>query len=95
MIFLETIYLVLISAPFGLLLAYFTIAYTGNHGIDLSGLYDESYASFGIKTIIYPKLTAAYYWQIIIMVMITSILAAVYPALTSIRLDPVKAMRKL
>ena len=95
MIALETIYLVLISAPFGLLFAYLTIFYTGNQGIDLSGLYAESYASFGVKTIIYPKLTTEYYWQIIAMVMITAVLAAIYPAYTAIKLDPVQAMRKI
>ena len=95
MIFLETIYLVLVSAPFGLLFAFIAVAYTGSQGIDLSNLYDESYASFGIKTIIYPKLTSEYYLQILGMVMVTAILAAIYPAITAIRLDPVQAMRKI
>ena len=95
LIAIETIYLVIISAPIGMLLAYLTIQYTGATGIDLSSLYDESYASFGIKTIIYPKLIASYYWRILSLVVATAILASIYPAWTAIRLDPVQAMRKI
>ncbi|NND31174.1 MAG: ABC transporter permease [Saprospiraceae bacterium] len=95
MIALETIYLVLLGSPLGLLLAYLTIVYTGETGIDLSGLYEDSYASFGIKSIIHPKLNPAQYWRILFLVVITAVLASIYPALTAIRLKPVSAMRKI
>ncbi|MDN5203920.1 FtsX-like permease family protein [Fulvivirgaceae bacterium BMA10] len=95
MIFLETLLLVLVASPIGLLLAHFTISYLGEHGMDLSGIYQEGYASYGFKPIIYPKLETVYYLRIMVLVMITAVLASIYPAISAIRLDPVKAIRKI
>ncbi|MGI9542951.1 MAG: ABC transporter permease, partial [Cyclobacteriaceae bacterium] len=95
MIALETSFLVLIATPFGLLFAYLTNSYLGEVGMDLSGLYQEGYASYGFKSFIYPKLENIYYFRIMIMVVITAILASIYPAITAIRLNPVTAIRKI
>ncbi|MEQ9402081.1 MAG: FtsX-like permease family protein [Cyclobacteriaceae bacterium] len=95
MIAFETIFMVMIAAPFGLLLAFGTIEYLGANGLDLSGIYAEGYAQYGFKSIIYPSLEAAYYFKIMIMVLITAILSSIYPALTALRLDPVTAIRKI
>ncbi|MDH3650699.1 MAG: FtsX-like permease family protein [Saprospiraceae bacterium] len=95
MIGLETVYLVVTASPLGLLLAYFSISYLGTKGIDLSSFYDESYAAIGFQTTIYPKLDTISYWQILLLVVITAVLASLYPAWTAIRLDPVKAIRKI
>ncbi|MEL7003496.1 MAG: hypothetical protein AAFN93_12285 [Bacteroidota bacterium] len=95
MISLETIFMVLIAAPFGLLLAYSTITWFNVNGLDLSGIYQEGYAAYGFKPIIHPNLETIYYYRIMILVVITSILASIYPAITALRLDPVKAIRKI
>lgn len=95
MIALETIMIVLVAAPIGLLLSYFTIQYLGVNGLDLSGIYQEGYAALGFKSMIYPELEPVYYFRIMGLVIITAILASVYPAITALRLDPVKAIRKL
>ena len=95
MIALETLYLVMMASPLGLLLAYLTISHLGEVGMDLSALYQEGYAAYGFKSFIYPKLENAYYLRIFIMVAVTAILASIYPALTAIRLNPVSAIRKI
>lgn len=95
MIFFETIFMVLIAAPVGLLLAYLTIQYLNVHGLDLSGIYDEGYATYGFRSLIYPELGTVYYFRIMFLVVITAILASIYPAVTALRLDPVKAIRKI
>ena len=95
LIALETLYLVVIASPLGLLLAYLTINHLGEVGMDLSGLYQEGYAAYGFKSFIYPKLENIYYFRIFIMVSITAILASIYPAVTAIRLNPVSAIRKI
>lgn len=95
MISLETIFMVMVAAPLGLLFAYGTIYWLGTTGLDLSGIYQEGYAAFGFKPIIYPKLEMIYYGRIMLLVSITAFLASIYPAVTALRLDPVKAIRKL
>jgi len=95
MIALETIMMVMIAAPMGLLLSYVTIQYLGINGLDLSGIYQEGQAAWGFKSMIYPELETIYYYRITILVMITAVLASIYPAVTALRLDPVKAIRKL
>ena len=94
MIFLETLFIVGLATPIALILAYLTISYFGNSGMDISGLYDESYAALGFKTMIYPQLDGIYYLRIFIMVAITALLASLYPAYTALKLKPVKAIRK-
>jgi len=95
MIFIETLMLVLIAAPFGLAFAYFTVSYFGEVGLDFSAVYDEGYAALGFKSLIYPAMENAYYFKIIVMVVITAVRAARYPAWTAIRLKPGEAMSKL
>lgn len=95
MIALETILMVMIAVPFGLLFAYVTIEYLGIQGLNLSGLYGEGYAQYGFKAIIYPSLSGDYYLRIIMLVFVTSILSSIYPAITALRLDPVTAIRKI
>lgn len=95
LIALETVYLVLIASPLGLLLAYVTISHLGEVGMDLSALYQEGYAAYGFKSFIYPKLENIYYFRIFVMVAITAILASIYPAVTAVRLNPVNAIRKI
>jgi len=95
MIFLETFFIVGLATPVGIALAYASITYLGSAGIDLSGVYGESYASFGFQSIIYPHLDSSYYVQIILLVSITALLAAIYPAYTALRLNPVTAIQKI
>jgi putative ABC transport system permease protein len=95
MIALETILMVMIAAPPGLLFSYLSIQYLGINGLDLSGIYQEGYAAWGFKSIIYPKLEIIYYFRIMALVAVTAILASIYPAITALRLDPVKAIRKI
>ena len=95
MISLETISLVIVATPVGMLLGFFTVEYLGHTGMDLSAVYDEGYAAYGFQSYIYPKLEDIYYIRITIMVIVTALLASIYPAITAIRLDPLKAIRKI
>jgi ABC-type lipoprotein release transport system permease subunit len=95
MIVFETIMLVFIAVPIGLLAAYLHIEYLGNVGMDVSGMYAEGYAEFGFKSIIYPELEGRYYIQIMFMVTIAALLSSILPAFTAISLKPVEAIRKI
>ncbi len=95
MIALETIFMVMIAAPIGLLFAFATIEYLGTYGLDLSALYAEGYAQYGFKSMIYPSLEGSYYGRIMMLVLATSLLSSIYPAITALRLNPVTAIRKI
>ena len=95
MIVIETLMLVFIAVPFGLLAAYGTISYLGEVGMDLSAIYAEGYAEFGFKSIIYPKLATENYITIMIMVAVAAILSSIFPAITAVRLNPLEAIRKI
>ncbi len=94
MIFLETILLSILAAPFGMLLGYLSIQYFGSYGLNLSA-FSESLQNFGMDEIIYFKVNPELYLEVPIAIMITAVLASIYPALKAIRLRPVEAIRKL
>ncbi len=94
LVMLETIFLGILSAPFGLLLGYSTITHYANNGVDLSQ-YSEGLASFGYSSILYPYVESQAYYTIVIAVVVTAIIGAIYPAWKAIKLRPVEALHSL
>jgi len=94
MIMLETVFLMLTGTPVGILLSWLSVNYFKRNGLDLTS-YSEGFSNMGIKPIIYPYLTPDYYPKVILLVVIAAFLAAIYPALKAIRLNPAEAIRKI
>ncbi len=92
MIVLETLMLCLVGAPLGLLLGGLTNWWLVTQGLDLSA-FSESLRMFGMSERVYFDLDPVVYWQVPLLLIITALLAAVYPALRAIRLRPVEAIR--
>lgn len=95
MICMETVFMVMIAAPVGLLFALATIEYLHVAGMDLSGMYQEGYAAYGFRSMIHPTLETIYYFRILLLVVIMALLSSLYPAITALRLNPVEAIRKI
>ena len=91
-IMLETIFLSLVGAIVGELISMLLIRYFGVVGIDLSSM-QQGLESVGYSAITYPSLEFVRYIQITIMVIITGILASIYPALKALKLNPAEAIR--
>ena len=94
MILLETMFLSFVGGPLGLLLGYYTIEYLGMKGVDLSN-YSEGLKEYGYDSILYPYVDPDSYFQIALGVVITGLVAAIYPAYQAVSLKPVEALQKI
>ncbi|QQS27777.1 MAG: ABC transporter permease [Sphingobacteriales bacterium] len=94
MIMTETVFLVLSGAPVGFLLSFGIIKYLSVHGIDLTAVAGQSMGDFGFSNVIYPDLPFTQYIQILILVLITAVISAIFPIIRALRLNPVEAIRR-
>ncbi len=92
MIVLETVFLSLTGGIIGIVLAVMLTAITGKTGIDLS-LWAQGLNSFGYDSVIYPEIGFDSIVGVTILVIITGVISAIYPARKAIKLKPAEAIR--
>lgn len=93
MILLETFFLILAGCPFGLVLAFSTILITQQTGISFSK-FSEVYSSFGYSSVIYPIIHFGQFGSIMLLVFITAIFSALFPAIRALKLKPAESIKK-
>lgn len=93
MILLETLFLVFVGSPLGIIFALITIKISYEHGINFKD-YEEVYASFGYSQTIYPVLTLKHFLMIVELVVLTALLSGLFPARRALKLKPVESIRK-
>ncbi len=94
MIMFETILLALVGAFVGEIISMLLINYFGKVGINISSL-AEGLESVGYSAISYPMLEPYRYLEITILVILTGIVASIYPAFKALKLNPAEAIRTL
>lgn len=92
MIVLETIFLSVMGGLLGILIGAVTIEILSHTGIDLS-LFAEGLAAFGTSEILYPVLPFSEYPKVVTLVIVTALVAAIYPGVKAVKLNPVQAIR--
>ena len=92
MIVLETVFLSLTGGSIGILLAVVLTAITGKTGIDLS-YWAQGLNSLGYDSVIYPEIGFDSVVAVTVLVIITGIVSAIYPARKAIKLNPAEAIR--
>lgn len=85
MIMWETIFLLMIAGPLGLLFGFLLVSTFGSVGIDLSS-FSQGAENLGISSMVYTNLSFGYYMQAFIMVVVASLIASLIPGLTAIGL---------
>ncbi|MCL9809011.1 ABC transporter permease [Flavobacterium luminosum] len=93
MILLETFFLILAGCPIGIILALLTVAITNKTGLDLSS-YTETYSSFGYDSVIYPSLTWNQLQTVLLLVILTAFISALFPAKRALQLNPAESLKK-
>jgi ABC-type antimicrobial peptide transport system permease subunit len=95
MIVLETFMISLVSAPVGLMAGFLTNVYfEENGGMDLSQ-YAGALEQYGGDAIFYPQIAQSTYLLLMLVVMMTALIGAIYPAIKAVNLKPLEAIRKL
>lgn len=94
MIILETLMLALCGGPLGIFLGYLSIELAKTTGLDLS-IYADGLRSYGIDTVIYPAVETSFYFGTGIIVMIVTMVAAVWPARRALKLNPAETIRTI
>ena len=95
MIVLETSMISLVSAPVGLIAGFLTNVYfekTG--GMDLSQ-YAGALEQYGGDAIFYPEIAQSTYFFLMLVVIMTALMGAIYPAIKAVNLKPLEAIKKV
>ncbi|NJM17152.1 MAG: ABC transporter permease [Bacteroidales bacterium] len=93
MIMTETILLCLTGGVAGMLLSYGLIVATANNGIDLTAAYGQGFEAMGFSAHLYPSIGLADFAYVTLLVVLTGILACIYPARKALKLKPAEALR--
>ncbi len=93
MIMNESVLLTATGGILGIILGYLIVLYTGHTGINLSKYAQQGMEAMGFASVIYPEASPLLLVETTILVVLTGILAAVYPALKALKLKPAQALR--
>ncbi len=92
LILIETFILSVFGGMIGIALGALTTWYFSDKGIDLS-IFAEGLNAWGMPTQMYPMLPLYFYFVLVVMIIVTAIIAAIYPSIKTIKLRPAEAIR--
>ncbi|MCU4163537.1 ABC transporter permease [Carboxylicivirga caseinilyticus] len=92
MIMIETVFLSLIGGVVGIIIGALVTVLTAKSGIDIS-IVSEGFGAMGYDSMVYPVLRIKNVIDVVVMVFITGMLAALYPAYKALKLKPAEAIR--
>ena len=93
MIILESILLSLTGTIIGMAIAAGLIHFFGKSGLDLTAGVQDGFEAIGFGAVFYPKMGVEEFVGVTFLVVITAVLASVYPAWKALKLNPADALR--
>jgi ABC-type lipoprotein release transport system permease subunit len=92
MIMLETVFITLVGAVFGMVMGWGIASVLGKTGIHFTG-WGEGFEAIGFSSVVYPVVTPGFIAFTAAMVIVTAIISSVWPARKALKLNPVEALR--
>jgi len=92
MIMLESVFMSLIGGGIGMIISEGIILLTSKNGINFSQ-YAEGFEAMGFSSHIFPQIEPMFFFEVAVLIILTGILASVYPARKALKLDPADAIR--
>jgi len=92
MIMYETTMLTAIGGIVGLIITIVFTNYYGQVGIDISSV-GEGFEALGYSSVMHPYLETSDYLEVLILVVITGIIASIFPTIRAIKMKPAEATR--
>ena len=93
LIMLESTILTMLGGFAGMIIGLIAVLVTRKTGVDVSATFG-SYQQLGISTLVRPLLTRLQFIIIAVMVILTGILSAIFPARTAVKMNPVEGIRE-
>ena len=93
MIMYETTMLALVGAVFGIAISALFTWYFGDVGIDISSV-GEGFEQLGYSSVMHPVLEKEDYIQVVVLVMITGVIASIFPTIRALKMKPAEAVRE-
>ncbi len=92
MIMLESIFLSITGGIAGMMISGVVIAATAKNGINLVK-YSEGMEALGFSAHLYPVIDAPFFIMTSLLIVLTGILSAIYPARKALKMNPMDALR--
>ncbi len=93
MIMYETTMLGVVGAVVGILVSFLFTWHFGKVGIDISAV-AKGFESLGYSSVMHPVLELVDYVEVMILVVITGIIASIFPTIRALKMHPVDAIRE-
>lgn len=90
----ETILLTVIGVPMGLLISWIITNHYYNVGIDISSFSGAVMSDFGFSSMIYPEFPIDSLPNVLLVVVVTALISALFPSIKAIKLQPADALRQ-
>ena len=93
MIMYETTMLALVGGVVGIVISAVFTWHFGDVGIDISSV-GEGFEQLGYSSVMHPVLEMEDYIQVVILVMITGVIASIFPTIRALKMKPAEAVRE-